>query len=70
MMRRRISTIITDGEGPGEDAVHRGVGRQHRTGRLEPLTERRLQVAGDGDYYRRRFAPHQLTDQVDLLVGP
>ena len=70
MMRRRTISTITETQGPGEDAVHRGVGRQLRAGRLEPPTERRLEVAGDGDHHRRRFALRQLGDQGDLLVGP
>jgi len=70
MIRRRISTTITEGQRPGEDAVHRGVGGQHRTGGLEPLTQRGLQVAGDGDDDGRRLAPRQFADQVELLIRP
>jgi hypothetical protein len=70
MIRRRISTIITKAQRPGKDAVHRGVGGEHRAGGFQPLTQRRLQVAGDGDDDGRRLAPGQFADQVQLLIGP
>jgi len=58
------STPTTDAQGPGEDAVHRGMRSQHCTGGLEPLTQGGLQVAGDGDDDGRRLAPRQFADKV------
>lgn len=70
MIRGRISTIITEAERSSENPIHRRVRGQQGTLGLETLTQGGLQVARDGDHHGRRFAPRQLTDQVDLLVGP
>jgi len=70
MIRRRISTSITEGQRPGEDTIHRRVGGEHRAGGFEPLPQRRLQVTGDGDDHGRRLASRQLVNQLELPVGP
>ena len=65
--RRRRTTIT---EGSGQDTVHRRVGGEHRAGGPEPLSQRGLQMAGDGDDNRRRLASRQLVNQLELAVGP
>jgi len=67
MMTRRSTTSITDPEGSGQDPVHSGVCRQDGAARLEPLTQRRLQVSGDRDHDRGRLERGQMIDELELL---
>ena len=65
-MRRRITRNI-DAQRAGQHAIHPGVGSQDGTCSLESLTQLGLEVAGDRDHDRRRVAPCQVIDQLELL---
>ena len=62
-----ITTSITDPQGSGQDPVHAGVRRQDGAARLEPLTQRRLQVSGNRDHDRGRLERDQMIDELELL---
>src|ERR1700716_3499365 len=67
MMTRRSTTSITHLEGSGQDPVHAGVRRQDGAARLEPVTQRRLQVSGNRDHDRGRLERDQMIDELELL---
>jgi hypothetical protein len=62
----RITRDI-DAERPGEYAIHAGVGGQDDPFCLEPLTQFRLQVSGDGDDDRGGLLLCHVVDQLELL---
>ena len=68
-MRSRITRDI-DGERSGEHAIHPRVRGQGGAQRLEPLTQRRLQVAGDRDHDRGGLEMRQVIDQLELPFWP
>jgi len=65
-MRPRI-TRDTDAKRPRQHAIHPGVRSQDGTAGLEPLTQLRLEVAGDRDHDRGGLEPYQMIDQLELL---